>query len=112
MVDSHKSLSAELSNALLRSIAQHSQVELTVKPTVEPTIEPTVEPTVETTVSIPRYTIRADCNRFDNLLIDTQSELIGINSTTMPIGIQSKLITIAAITCIQAFIGYLAIYAG
>jgi hypothetical protein len=35
----------ELSNALLRLIAQHSQVE----PTVEPTIKPTVKPTVKTT---------------------------------------------------------------
>ncbi len=69
------SLLSELSNALLRSIAQHSQVEPTVKPTVELTLEPTVEPTVEltvkptgkpiveTTVDILRYTIQADCNQ-------------------------------------------------
>jgi hypothetical protein len=44
------SLLSELSNALLRSIAQHSQVELTVKPTVEPTLEPTIEPNVKPTI--------------------------------------------------------------
>jgi hypothetical protein len=80
-------LSSELSNALLRLIAQHSQVKPTVEPTVkptlehtvkltlEPTIEPTVEPTakptckpiVETTVNILRYTIRADRNRLNNI---------------------------------------------
>jgi hypothetical protein len=58
LVDSRKSLLAEVSNTLLRSIAQHSQVELTV--------EPTAEPTIKTTVNIHRYTIRADCNQFDN----------------------------------------------
>jgi hypothetical protein len=51
-------------------IAQHSQVkptvEPTIKPTVEPTVKPTVEQTVETTVDIHRYTIRADCNQFDD----------------------------------------------
>jgi hypothetical protein len=106
LVDSHKSLSAELLNALLRWIAPHSQVELTIKPTVEPTIESTVEPTIEpnveptvkTIIYIHRYTIQADCNQFDNILIDTQSELIGIDLTIMPINIQSKPITIAAIT--------------
>ena len=56
------SLLSELSIALLRLKAQHSQVELTAKPTVKPT----VEPTVETTVDIHRYTIQADCNQFDN----------------------------------------------
>jgi hypothetical protein len=40
----------ELSNALLRLIAQHSQVELTVELTVEPTVEPTVELTVKPVV--------------------------------------------------------------
>jgi hypothetical protein len=44
--------------------------------------------------------------------MDTQSELIAIDSTTMPIHIQSKQITIATIMRIQAFIGHLAIYAG
>jgi hypothetical protein len=56
--------------------------------------------------------IRADHNQFDNILIDTRSELIVIDSTSMSINIQSKLITIAAITHIQAFIGHLAIFAG
>ncbi len=107
MADSRKNLSSELSNALLRLIAQHSQVELTVKPTVEPT----TKLTVETTIDIHRYTIQADCNQLDDILIDTQSELIAINSTTMLIDIQSKLITIATITRIQACIGYLAMYA-
>jgi hypothetical protein len=102
--DSRKRLSAELSNALLRLIAQHSQVESTVKPTVEPT--------VKTTFDIHRYTIQADCNRFDDIFIDTRFELIAINSTMMPIDIWSKPIAIAAITRIQAFIGHLAIYAG
>jgi hypothetical protein len=37
-----KSRSSELSNALLRLIAQYSQVELTVKPTIEPTVKTTV----------------------------------------------------------------------
>jgi hypothetical protein len=104
LVDGHKSLSAELSNALLRSIAQHSQVELTV--------EPTAELTIKTTVDIHRYTIRADHNQFDNIFIDTQSELIAINLTTMPINAQSELIAITTIMCIQLFIGHLAIYAG
>jgi hypothetical protein len=111
---------SELLNALLRLIAQHSQVESSVKPTVEPTIEPTVkltvkptvEPTIETTVDIHQYTIQADRNRFDNILIDTQSKLIAIDSKRMPSNIQSKLIAIAAITCIQAYTGPLAIYAG
>jgi hypothetical protein len=44
--------------------------------------------------------------------MDTQSELITIDSTMMPIDIQSKPIAIAAIMRIQAFIGHLAIYAG
>jgi hypothetical protein len=100
LVDSRKSLASELLNALLRSIAQHSQV------------EPTVEPTVKTTVDIHQYTIQADCNQFNNILINTQSKLITIDSTTMPINIRSKPIAIAAITRIQAFIGHLAIYAG
>ncbi len=108
LVDSHKSLSAELWNALLRLIAQHSQVELTIKPIIEPTIEPTVK----TTVDIHWYTIQADRNQFDNIFINTQSELIAIDSTTMPIDIQSEPNGIAAIACIQAFIGHLAIYAG
>ncbi len=60
-------------------IAQHSQVE----PTVEPIIKPTIEPTID----IHPYTIRADCNQFDDILIDTQSKLIVINLTTMPINI-------------------------
>jgi hypothetical protein len=93
-------------------IAQHSQVELTIKPTVEPTIEPAIEPTVETTINIHRYMIRADRNQFDDILIDTRSKLITINLATMPINIQSKLIAITTITHIQGFIGYLAIYAG
>jgi hypothetical protein len=85
------SLSSELSNALLRLIAQHSQVKLTGKPTVEPTSEPTVnptvEPTVKTTINIHRYMIRADRNRFDDTLIGTQSKLIAINLTMMQIDI-------------------------
>ncbi len=44
------SFSSELSNALLRLIAQHSQVEPNIEPTVKPTFEPTVEPTVESAV--------------------------------------------------------------
>jgi hypothetical protein len=63
----------------MRSIAQHSQVKLTVKPTVELTLEATIEPTVkptieptgkpiaETTVDILRYTIRADCNQLNDI---------------------------------------------
>ncbi len=77
-------------------MAQHSQV----------------EPTVETTVDIHWYTIQGDRNQFDNILINTWSKLIAINSTTMPIDKQSKLIAIAAITRIQAFIGHLTIHAG
>jgi hypothetical protein len=87
LADNRKSSSSELSNALLRSIAQHSQV--------EPTVKPTVEPTIKTTVDIHQY----------------RSELITIDLTTMPINIQSELIAIAAATRIQAFIGHLAIYA-
>jgi hypothetical protein len=98
-----KSLSSELPNALLRLIAQHSQV--------KPTVKLTIEPTIETTVDIHRYMIRADHDQFNNILIDTQSKLIVIDSTTMPIDIQSKPITIATIMRIQAFIGHLAIYA-
>ncbi len=75
-------------------------------------MELTVEPTAETTVDIHQYTIQADCNQFDNILIDTQSKLIAINSTMMPIKIWSKPIAIAAIMRIQVFIGHLAIYAG
>ena len=56
------SLLSDLSNTLLRSIAQYSQVGLTVELTVEPAAKPTIEPTVETTVDIHRYTIQADCN--------------------------------------------------
>jgi hypothetical protein len=89
---------------LLRSIAQYSQV--------KPAVKPTIKPTVETTVDIHQYTIQADCNQFDDILINTQYKLIAIDSTTMPINIWSELIAIAAITCIQAFIGHLAIYAG
>jgi hypothetical protein len=89
-------------------MAQHSQVESTVKPTVEPT----VKHTIKTTVDIHRCTIQADCNQFDNIFINTRSELIAIDSMTMPIDIQSKLIAIAAIMHIQVFIGHLAIYAG
>jgi hypothetical protein len=118
LADSCKRLLSELSNASLRLIAQHSQVEPTVEqtlPTVELTVEsavkPNIKPTIETTIDIHQYTIRADRNQFDDILIDTQSELIAINSTTMPIDIQSEPIAIAAITCIQAFIGHLAIYA-
>jgi hypothetical protein len=77
----------KLSNALLRLIAQHGQVELTGRPTIEPTVEPTVD--------AHRYTIQADCNQFDDIFIDIQSEPISI----------------AAVTRIQAFIGHL-IYAG
>jgi hypothetical protein len=91
-------------------------VELTVKPNIEPTVKSTVKlivkPTVKTTVNIHRYTIQADCNQFNDKLINTQSKLIAINSTTMPIGIQSEPIAITAITRIHAFIGHLAIYAG
>ena len=54
------SLSSELSNALLRSIAQHSQVELTIKPTVERPIEPTFKPAVEPAVK-PLSMIRGNC---------------------------------------------------
>ncbi len=47
---------SELSNGLLRLIAQFSQVKLTVEPTielnVEPTIEPTIKPNVEQIVNI------------------------------------------------------------
>jgi hypothetical protein len=46
------------------------------------------------------------------MFIDTQSELITIDSMMMPIDIQSKPIAIAIITSIQAFIGHFAIYAG
>ncbi len=87
-------------------------VEPTIELTIEPTIEPTVEPTVKTTVDIHWYTIQADRNQFDDILIDTQSKLIAIDVTMMPINIQSELIAIATITCIQAFIGHLTIYAG
>jgi hypothetical protein len=38
--------------------------------------------------------------------------LIAIDYTAMPIDIQSEPIAIANITCIQEFIGYLAMYAG
>ncbi len=55
--DSRKSLLSELSNALLRSIAQHGQVESIKQPAIEPTVNPP---------SIP---------------IDIESELIAINST-------------------------------
>ncbi len=62
------SLSSELSKALLRSIAQHSQIEPTVEPTIKPTVEPTielaVEPTIELTVEPtvePLSTIRGNC---------------------------------------------------
>jgi hypothetical protein len=41
------SLLSELSIALLRLKAQHSQVKLTAEPTVELTVEPTVETTVD-----------------------------------------------------------------
>jgi hypothetical protein len=75
-------------------IAQHSQVE----PTVEPTVKPTVAPTVETTVNIHQCTIQADCNQFNDVLINTQSKLIAIDLTMMPIDIQSEPIAIAAIT--------------
>jgi hypothetical protein len=75
-------------------------------------VESTVEPTIETTVDIHQYTIQSDCNQFNNTFINAQSELTAIYSTMMPVDIQSKLIAIAAITCIQAFIGHLAIYAG
>ncbi len=65
------SLLSELSNAFLRLIAQHSQVEPTLEPAVELTVETTVKPTgkpiVETTVDILRYTIQADCNQLDNI---------------------------------------------
>jgi hypothetical protein len=56
--------------------------------------------------------IQADSNQFDDILIDTQSKLIEINSKMMPIDIQSKPIAISAIMHIQAFIGHLTIYAG
>jgi hypothetical protein len=87
-------------------------VESTVEPSVKPTVEPTIKPNVKTTIDIHWYMIQADCNQFDNILIDTWSKLIAINSTMMPIDIQSELIAIAAITRIQAFIGHLAMYAG
>jgi hypothetical protein len=86
-------------------------VEPTIKSTLKPTVKPTVKATIETTIDIHRYTIRADRNRFDDILIDTQSKLIAIDSTTMPIDIQSEPIAITAITCIQAFIGPLPINA-
>ncbi len=87
--DSRKSLLSELSNALLRTMAQHGQVESIKQPTVEPAVEPTI--------NTHQYTIQADCNRFND----------------MPIDIQSKPIAIAAIMIIGcAFIGHLAIYAG
>jgi hypothetical protein len=80
---------SELTNALLRSIAQHGQVELIEGPTIKLTIQPTI--------NTHQYTIQADCNLFDD----------------MPINIQSKPIAIAAITIIGcAFISHLAIYAG
>ncbi len=52
--------------------------------------------------------ITMNCNNATS--IDTQSKLITIDSTTMPIDIQSELIAIAASMCIQAFIGHLAMY--
>ncbi len=76
-----------------------------------PTVKPTGESTVKTTVDIHWYTIQADCNQFNNILIYTQSKLIAIDLTMMPIDVQSKPIPIAAIMRIQAFIGHLAIYA-
>jgi hypothetical protein len=58
---------SELLNALLRLIAQHSQVEPTVKPTVEPivkpTVKPTIKPTIKTTLDVYLCTIRADRNQ-------------------------------------------------
>jgi hypothetical protein len=75
LADIHKSLLTELSNALLRLIAQHSQVELTV----EPTVEPTGKSTIETTVDIHQYTTCADRNQFDKIFINTQSKMIAIN---------------------------------
>jgi hypothetical protein len=73
---------SELSNASLTLIAQYGQVELIGGPTVKPIAKPIVEPTIETNVDAHRYTIQADRNQFDNILIDTQSELIAIDSTT------------------------------
>ncbi len=46
------SFSSELSNALLRLIAQHSQVKSTVEPTIELNIKLTVKPTVEPTIKL------------------------------------------------------------
>ncbi len=83
-----------------------------MKPTFKPTVKPTIKPTIKTTVDIHRYTIQANGNQFNDILIDTQSKLVVIDSRTMPIDIQSKLIVIAAITRIQAFIGHFAKYAG
>jgi hypothetical protein len=71
--------SSELSNTLLRLIAQHSQVKPTVEPAIKPTLEPTIKPTVEstveptgkpivkTTVDIHRYMIQADCNQLKDI---------------------------------------------
>jgi hypothetical protein len=68
------SLSSELSNALLRLIAQDSQIKPTVEPTIEPTVEstielavePTIEPTVEPTIE-PLSKIRGNrCTLFDH----------------------------------------------
>ncbi len=64
------SLSSELSSALLRLIAQHSQVKLIVKPTVEPTLEPTIKPTVEPTVEPtgkPIVETTVDINRLNDI---------------------------------------------
>ncbi len=85
------SLSSELSNALLRWIAQHGQVKLINQPAVKSTIEPTIK----TTFNAHQYTIQTDCNQVNDILND----------------IQSKPIAIAVITCIQVFIGHLAMYA-
>jgi hypothetical protein len=79
----------------------------------QPTIKPTIEPTAKTTVDAHQYAIQTDHNQFGNIFIITQSKLIAINSSTMPIDIQSKPIAIATIPIIGCtFIGHLAIYAG
>jgi hypothetical protein len=70
LADSHESLLSELSNALLRSIAQDSQVELIVEPPIKPPLT----------------------------AIDAQSEQIAINLMTMPNDIRSKPIATTTIT--------------
>jgi hypothetical protein len=84
------SLSSKLSNALLRLIAQHSQVEPTIEPILEPNMEPTVkpieEPTVKQTIEPtdePLSTIRGNCHTLVNH--DTRAELTAVAEMTMTV---------------------------